>query len=388
MNAIPIPCNATATVEAAIASLGRTEDIRFSPGNRRLAVAEFSNSRITIFDIEIAQNADSFRFALTGGVRLESSALNEPHGLDFIDEQTVIVTNRSGDAVILALPEGTPDLRLHEARPIQVWPGHGALLDAPGSVVVTDVEHGLREVLICNNDGHTISRHVVDPAAGFVTRRSDVLLRKWLDVPDGICVSRDRRWIAISNHATHDVLLYEYDSALDEHTDPVGMLRGLHYPHGLRFSADGRHLFVADSAAPYVQVFASGDDGWRGVSHPAVSIRVMDDDVFERGAYRHDEGGTKGIDFDRERRVMVTTSMHQPLSVFDARALTACIADAANGRGREQHALNVGYELHYLKEARARNAKAEQADHMLASRSWRLTAPLRRVFDAWQKDRS
>jgi hypothetical protein len=26
-------------------------------------------------------------------------------------------------------------------------------------------------------------------------------LRKGLEIPDGICISRDRQWIAVSNHA-------------------------------------------------------------------------------------------------------------------------------------------------------------------------------------------
>jgi hypothetical protein len=38
----------------AIASLGRTEDVRFSPSNRRLAVAAFTRNRIAVFDIDIA----------------------------------------------------------------------------------------------------------------------------------------------------------------------------------------------------------------------------------------------------------------------------------------------------------------------------------------------
>ena len=40
-------------VDDVISRLGRTEDIRFSPDNKRLAVAEFSNNAIAIFDIEI-----------------------------------------------------------------------------------------------------------------------------------------------------------------------------------------------------------------------------------------------------------------------------------------------------------------------------------------------
>jgi hypothetical protein len=42
-------------VRDAVGSLGRTEDVRFSPNNRRLAVAGFLNNKITVFDVSIAR---------------------------------------------------------------------------------------------------------------------------------------------------------------------------------------------------------------------------------------------------------------------------------------------------------------------------------------------
>jgi hypothetical protein len=39
----------------AIGSLGRTEDVRFSPSNRGLAVASFYRNRVVVFDVDIAR---------------------------------------------------------------------------------------------------------------------------------------------------------------------------------------------------------------------------------------------------------------------------------------------------------------------------------------------
>ena len=108
----------------------------------------------------------------------------------------------------------------------------------------------------------------MDVGAGCMVS-SEVLLRKWLDIPDGVRLSPDRRWIAVSNHSTHDVLLYENVPSLNEHTDPDGILRRVRYPHGLRFSSDGRYLFVADPGAPDVHVYAEDSAGWWGVRHPS-----------------------------------------------------------------------------------------------------------------------
>lgn len=43
-------------VADAISSLGRTEDVRFSPSNRRLAVASFHRNRIFVFDIDLVSS--------------------------------------------------------------------------------------------------------------------------------------------------------------------------------------------------------------------------------------------------------------------------------------------------------------------------------------------
>ena len=40
-------------VRHVIESMGRTEDIRFSPGNRRLAIAAFNQNRIVVLDVDI-----------------------------------------------------------------------------------------------------------------------------------------------------------------------------------------------------------------------------------------------------------------------------------------------------------------------------------------------
>src|SRR5262245_58078834 len=74
--------------------LGRTEDLRFSPNNRRLAVAGFTRNRISVFDIDITSSGNKTHVTLTGGVELVSRALQYPHGVDFIDDDTVITTNR------------------------------------------------------------------------------------------------------------------------------------------------------------------------------------------------------------------------------------------------------------------------------------------------------
>src|SRR5438046_8210526 len=112
---------------AAVASLGRTEDLRFSPSNRRRAVASYYRNRIVVFDIDIASSSGATQVALTGGVELSSPALRLPHGLDFIDDNTLIVTSRGSEdpvggsaanVALFKLPPGEEIVRIHEVPPI------------------------------------------------------------------------------------------------------------------------------------------------------------------------------------------------------------------------------------------------------------------------------
>lgn len=396
---VAIAWTAPPDVSDVITGLRRSEDVRFSPDNHRLAVADFIRNRIAVFDLDITRFPAGTRVALTGGVELSSPALNMPHGLDFIDDETLIVANRGGDVAILTVPAGEVVPRSVEALPIQTWPADGtSLLTSPGAVSVTTVERDLREILICNNFGQSVTRHLLDVRAGGVVRSSEVLLRKWLDVPDGVDVSLYRQWIAISNHNAHSVLLYKNVASLSEHADPDGILRHVRYPHGLCFSPDGCFLFVADTGAPCVHIYARDDAGWGGVRHPAATIRIMDDSLFERMDGNREEGGPKGLDIDAGAKVLVVVSEGQPLAFF---GLPALLDRASAGNPvptwnpraserfqHEQRALQVSCELSILEQSNLIKTRASEAaalvEKLRNSRSWRMTAPLRRLNSALQ----
>jgi hypothetical protein len=339
----------------AVASLGRTEDVCFSPSNRRLAVAAFSRNRIAVFDIDIASSRSGTHVALTGGVELSSPALQQPHGVGFIDDDTLIVTSRGSDVALFKLPSGERDVPSHEVQPIARWPAGGAtFLNAPGSASVSRVAEDRCEILICNNNGHTVTRHLLDWSAGGAIRNSDVLLQKYLDIPDGVSVSPDRRWIAVSNHSTHNVLLYANSPALNADAEPDGILRRVYRPHGLRFSADGRYLFVADAAAPYLHIYAQHPDEWRGVRHPVSTVRIMDEAMFRRGRHNDQEGGPKGLDIDTGSNVLVGHLRMPAAHVFRPAGTVAARVRGRFNAGAEDSGHQVRTEPH---------ARAGEAGH-------------------------
>ena len=361
-----IEYRASDEVRDVIASLGRTEDVRFSPNNRRLAIAAFRHNAVAVFDVEVGRIGGRPQVTLSRVTKCTSPCLNYPHGLDFIDDDTIAVVSRGGDVPILKLPASNNAGPICELSPVRILRSDETpSLVFPGSVAVIRPARSPYELLICNSGGNTVTRHILD---GNGTAAScSVLLQKWLGTPDGVSISGDQRWIAISNHDAHNVMLYRNEPSLNEGSDPDGILRSVTYPHGVRFTADGRHILLADAGAPYVHVYASDDGSWHGLHNPLASIRVMAQSTYEAGRNNPKEGGPKGIDLDKSMSVLATTCECQPLAFFD---LPAILQRASEGA----RVLELSYELHLVDETMQAQAKVTAAERHAASETSRAKA--------------
>lgn len=335
---------ATGQVRHAIAALGRTEDIKFSLSNRRLAIAQFNDNKVAVFDISISTLGGQKRIAITRSAGIVSSYLKGPHGLDFLNERQIFVANRYGRACVFELPlraTGTCEL----APLAIIGPDERGL----GAVAVTRQGDGVYEALVCNNFSNDITKHVLRSDPKLSSGHSEVLIKKWLDIPDGICISDNREWIAVSNHNTHSVLLFRNSPSLSAGRDPIGILQEINYPHGLRFTRDNRFILVASAGSPYVKVYERSDADWSGTHKPSLSVRVMTDSEFSRNRLNRQEGGPKGIDIDNSMGVFVATSEGQPISFFDFDAIlagTPRMIGMTNRRLQNHKALTVKIALH------------------------------------------
>jgi hypothetical protein len=380
---------APARLREVVSSLDRTEDIAFSPTSRRLAIAAFRLCRIVVFDLDLSSVGDRASVTLTGGVELSSRALRNPHGVDFIDNDTIVVASRAGDVDIFSLPPGGVDVPLREVSPVSTWPaGETSLLQAPGALTVIGAKENLHEILICNNNAHTVTKHWWSRQVRDTNGNGAVLLKRYLDVPDGLACSTDLRWIAVCNHTLQCVLVYRNSSSLSADAAPTGILRGVRYPHGVCFTADGNHLFVADAGAPYIHIYAQQPHDWSGVRYPEASLKIMDDDTFRRGHHHHGEGGPKGLDIASGSSLLAVTSHYLPLAFFSVpRLLERAVRSAA----REQKDLEFSCELTLLDDihrlATRLRAVAADFEYMRNSRSWRSTEFLRRLDGLWQRRR-
>lgn len=372
------PLAAQVSVEApehvrdALATLGRTEDVRLSPDGSRLAFACYARNHVAVARVELARDAGGAR-VLVEDIAFHGSPLTkEPHGLDFLEDDLLVVANRGGPVELLRLPaDGGSASSLGSVA---------CELGAAGSVVAVPSASGEHEVLVVHNWASAVTRYRL--AEGSLVG-GEVVARRWLDLPDGVAASADGRWLAVSNHNSHDVLVFE-TAALGPDADPVAVLRGVAYPHGLRFTSGDRLLVVADAGAPYVDVFSRPGPSWSGVAYSTVSLRALDDEAFSRGHHSPQEGGPKGLEIDPRTGVLLVTAEESPLAAFDLELAL----ETGTARPDEDLVRNELERIRDLERSRAGTAEARaQLRAVLSTKAWRATAPARAALAALKRAR-
>lgn len=305
-----------------LSRISRTEDVKLSPDNSRLSVVDFVRNKIFLFAIRIDHVDDATvtpSVAILDYSILSSDSLRQPHGVTFLGNDHLIVCNRAADVCLFKIPAPRDGSKEHNLKPLKVISGKGTLwarVKTPGSADCYELGDNCYRVLICNNHWHFISSHVISLGNRIKIQHQGTLIQNALRIPDGISISGDKAWIAVSNHVDGEVLIFRNTSELNKKTVPAAALKGIVCPHGVRFSPDGR-VIVADAASQYLHVFQSKNGDWDGVQYPTKSIRLLDDETFYDGRYDSREGGIKGIDMDKSGRVLITTHTLGVLGFYD-----------------------------------------------------------------------
>lgn len=316
-----LPFEAPGAVLAALESVGRTEDLRFSPDNTLLAIAGYVRNVVLLLRVDVGGIAAAPRVRIDDFGELRSTAFGGLHGLDWLDGETLATGNRDGWVSIIRVP-ATLGGRTFDVKALSVmkagklrsnlfWRPH-----SPGSLAASTVVDGEPGLLVCNNYKNRVTHHLLDASQDYRPFKHRVALRRGIKVPDGIAVSSDGRWVAVSSHLTHDVKVFDGSARFSWRTAPVASLQGPSFPHGLRFGPDGK-LFVTDAGSPFVFWFEAQRQ-WAGVYTPAGRVRVMDEATFESRRVNPSEGGPKGIDVDRTGKVLAITCHQLPLRLYAA----------------------------------------------------------------------
>ncbi len=310
----------------------RTEDVRFSPSGRVLAAAA-TNGVLVLFAVD----ASTRPIRIDRCAELRSASLASPHGVDFLREDLIVVANRAGWLTCYRVPSSDEWRDRMDVEPLlemdSPWFGRkGAtrnlegrnVLCGPGAVRV----RGAELFVACNNE-NTVTAHRYRVRSGEIEIDAGAIVAQpGLEIPDGIALSHDGRWLAVSNHNDHSVDI----TCLDDGRRS-GSLRDpdLRYPHGLCFDHEGRALYVADAGERELHAFVSPTGNWKlSASSSAYTLPAVELEAFRKTKgsvgeerFRKLEGGIKGVDLDRTGRLVVTTCRHQTLRFFERTAAPA-----------------------------------------------------------------
>jgi len=162
INEAQIRYKASAEVRSVISGISRTEDIKLSPDNSRLAIVDFVCNKIFLFSIRIcALDGD----AVSAGIEIldysviSSDSFRNPHGVAFLGNDNLIVCNRAADVCLFRIPAPGECPRERNLKPYKTISGKGGLLakvKTPGSVDCYKLDNTRYRVLVCNNHWHFV----------------------------------------------------------------------------------------------------------------------------------------------------------------------------------------------------------------------------------------
>ncbi|MDA0349740.1 MAG: hypothetical protein O3C43_21940 [Verrucomicrobia bacterium] len=313
------------SVKAALEEVFRTEDISLSQDGSRLGIAGFSINQIFVFSIRITRKSESVSIQISDFISINSESLNDPHGLAFLGNDHVAVCNREGNVCLFRIPDLKSSPKEVHLQPLGIINGEGYLrakVKTPGSVVSYEMGENQYRIIVCSDQWNFVTSHRIILGESLKIVNEGILIENELKIPDGIDVSPDHEWLAISNHVHGEVLIFKNNSELNRKTEPVARLRGTVCPHGVHFDKKG-NLYTVDAASPYLTVYQKPIDGWRGSKDPSFSVCMMNNDTFYTGRYDAREGGIKGIHIDHSTEVMVTTHKFGMLEFHDLTTLEA-----------------------------------------------------------------
>lgn len=341
------------TEDSTFTSDYRTEDVRFSPSGRRLAVVA-TNGRLLLFTVDITVKP----IKVTLEVDLYSSFLMVPHGVEFLNENVIVVANRNGKLVFFNIHKTTAWKKSEEIEPFQVIssslfgePGKTRklrerdLFCGPGSVRA----FGGNLYVTCNymNTVSTYSYHFDRDVLHI--KEGSVIAHEGLSVVDGIAISLDGSLMALSDHDHHRVAIYRRDdnnknheSECEKHNEfkPACSLFDIdmHFPHGLRFDNKGERLFAVDAGGRFIHVFETTSNWHSDMFHSSLKTFGIELDAFNKSRdavsdeFRLLEGGGKGLDIDPSGQILVVTCRNQSLRFFEIEPKKQTIQEVLNQR--------------------------------------------------------
>jgi DNA-binding beta-propeller fold protein YncE len=379
---------ASPQIRATIAGLGRTEDVRFSPDERCLAIVENRTNTIHFFEVNIKGAGVEQSINLSAHAAISSDALDYPHGLDFLGNNHFVVANRAGELAFFKFPRDLFTKNKVKFQPVsiarekKVFGIASGKITSPGSVCSYRISKNCYRILVCNNYQNNVVSFIADLSDSLKLKNEGLLVKRHLDLPDGVDVSLNGRYAALSCHESHNVLIYKLSPFLNRYTAPRAILRDIGCPHGVRFSADGKRIFVADAGTQFLHVFYSEGGDWNETLYAEKTIKIVDDEIYtssrtdSTGKIFPEEGGLKGLDFANNDELVVTTAEDQVLRFFSTESLVS-------EKGSVEHISLLEdqvQELRLFQENKKKIRRRQKKNMIKANLKRLLRAPFKKMY--------
>lgn len=325
----PREIDATPEIRAAIESLGRCEDVSFSPDGARLAIAAFGLGQVAVLDIGRTAEPTA-PMPITGFTTISSAQFVKPHGVAFIGNRLMVADRETGVFAFDA-PQPVLGVSAADAAPSFVLPTDAPVrIASAGSVRVAALDDGIFEVVVCSNYLQRLTRHFVDTQEMRSLCNEILLTGGHLHMPDGVAISNDRRWLAVASPQVSSVLIYDFAADFTPTTVPAARIPCGSNPHGLTFTHDDHWLLVADADLPNMHVLGCGS-GWGGGDGPQQTIRVTDDATYALFSDTPGEGGPKGVAVHPDGRLVAVCAQTWPLRFYSLTQLTGTQLTGSDG---------------------------------------------------------
>jgi hypothetical protein len=233
--------------------------------------------------------------------------LSYPHDVSF---------SRWGDTELLAVAQRGGSIRIYEKNRANDNFGPEAVSEICGAETKLAYSDGVafvpphnEYIAVCNLESCSITfyRRDLRSQMGFQLKPVLVLDHPSLSRPDGLAFSQCGRWIAVANHGTHSVCIFQgrnrvlSGDKLEYGLAPVTIIKDprLRYAHSVAFTPNTYHLVVTNAGANYFCVYepVSHHYGLRWSQTPVLQKAFGPDDIFKQVQLTENEqeGGPKGV---------------------------------------------------------------------------------------------
>jgi DNA-binding beta-propeller fold protein YncE len=280
----------------------RFEGIDFSPSGNTIAIATSDTNAVLLFRRKADGRFQDAPYQRIGG----SSGLNYPHDVSF---------SRCGDSEFLAVAQRAGAIAIYEKNgaddnysPEPVFEISGPKSKLAFSDGVAFVPPNNEYLAACNLQLATISffRKASHSPIGFEGSPEYELRHPSIYNPDGLGFSRCGKWLAIANHGSQTVSVFQRRNKLmsggqlSYGPEPVIVIedRQFRYPHSVAFTPRTNHLIVTNAGANYFSVYEARRHyfGMQWSQSPVTQVIVHEDEAFrEVNTANKMEGGPKGV---------------------------------------------------------------------------------------------